>query len=198
MKNKLYPNGFFIQKETGSKFRGLTDDIWPIDLETPMLESNLKKQLYDYCEANITRSWEDENIVEVCNDIKFLDQYILACESSNIKIRILFCFSEKTVPIFDIDNNKLHKSFVCLGYDYAYPGGSFYSCVLNDVFSRRIRQFDRFALNQYGLFENKESLTDFIDFRSNLSKKSSMTLFEQGDFTVYQLWEYSGNLSYTV
>ena len=194
MKFKLHNNGFIIKKETEYKFYGLTDDIWPIDLDTPKLEKQVKKKLFDYCESNVRRSWENDKVVEVSNNIDFINQYIYACELADIKYQILFCCSEKEIPQINISSQDLYEKFVFLGYDYAYPGGSFYSCIYNDLFFKRVHQFNCFRLNQYGLFNNEKDLINFIDLRIELQKKSSIHLFEKGDFVVFKLWRYTGNV----
>lgn len=43
------------------------------------------------------------------------------------------------------------------GYDYAYQGGSYYSCVNNDIVSKRINEFKNIELNEFGLFDNEKN-----------------------------------------
>ena len=43
-----------------------------------------------------------------------------------------------------------------MGYDYAYQGGSYYSCVNNDIVLKRINEFKNIELNEFGLFIYQE------------------------------------------
>ena len=44
-----------------------------------------------------------------------------------------------------------------MGYDYAYQGGSYYSCVNNDIVLKRINEFKIIELNEFGLFDNEKN-----------------------------------------
>lgn len=53
-----------------------------------------------------------------------------------------------------------------LGFDYAYPGGSYYSCVFNDI--GRIPELKDMSLNEFGLLSSIEEVKKIIllsDFR---------------------------------
>lgn len=76
-----------------------------------------------------------------------------------------------------------------LGYDYAYSGGSYYSCIANDVISGRIPEMKRYILNKFGLFNTIKEVNEFIVFRNKLMDKYEPLTFEEGDFIIYKIDE---------
>ena len=109
----------------------------------------------------------------------------------NINYRIILCFTTRKFPKMV----NLNEEELFLGYDYAYPGGSYYSAVLSDVASKRIPEFNKYKLNKYGLFDTLEELTKFIDERKAIKDNSIDYDFEEGDFIIYKLYELKVNLN---
>ena len=171
-------NGIIFQKDECKEYMGVEGDNWYLNDVYP-------NTLGDYFNENIEKSWYNTDYVDVCSDKSFIDTYIKLSCSNNIKFRMLLCETEKEYPIMDV--LCWNKKFI--GYDYAYLGGSYYSAVLNDICSRRIDEFAKIKLNEYGLFEKIEQLEDFISRRRKYYQNSKKGIVEEGDFIIYKLYE---------
>ena len=84
---------------------------------------------------------------------------------------------------------RLGQARSVLGYDVAYSGGSYYSCVLNDVVSGRIPEFQNVRLNENGLFSSYEEAEAFLKQREEQEKATTEYIFEKGDYVIYRLTE---------
>lgn len=177
----MYINGFIIQKQNQRFYQGVEGDNW-------YLNDDHAKELGAFYEENIEKAWENRDYVDVCNNIEYIKKYVFLTKSKNIDYRVLLCMTEKKFPQMVLPGETKMRFF---GYDYAYSGGSYYSAVLNDVISKRIPQFANIPLNAYGLFETYEQITDFINLRSAMKKSecSQEQYLEEGDFTIYKLYE---------
>ncbi|MFI3201875.1 MAG: hypothetical protein R3Y54_10210 [Eubacteriales bacterium] len=102
----------------------------------------------------------------------------------NIKFRILKCRTTLREPLCnkDFPNEKF------LGFDYAYAGGSYYSCILNDLVLSDVKEFQKFKLNKNGLFDTETEVFNFIKCRESIATDTSVE-FEKGDFIIYKLHE---------
>ena len=76
-----------------------------------------------------------------------------------------------------------------MGFDVAYSGGSYYSCVLNDIVSGRIPEFQSVRLNENGLLSSYEEAELFLRQREELEKATTEYIFEKGDYVIYRLTE---------
>lgn len=132
-------------------------------------------------------SWENPEYVECCVDEEYMSLYIEESEKLGIDYRILLCLTNRNAPILSAAESDISGKF--LEYDYAYSGGSYYSCILNDIFSERIEEFKGIKLNEYGLFSSFEQAEKFGKYRENLKSLSSEYIFEEGDFVIYKLVE---------
>lgn len=184
----LYPNGFLVKRtdsedaEKYGLYKGVEGDCWPV-IEISTEEG---KYLSNFLEHNIFLNDSDNSYVDVCPNIFFLKRYIKACENAGYKTQVIYCKTQKRVPECDVNTNSNYKF---IGYDYAYAGGDYYSCVFNEV--RRIPEMARFHLNQYGLFNSESEVLEFIKVRNELEKSKPHLTFELGEFIIYQLWEYN-------
>lgn len=70
----------------------------------------------------------------------------------------------------------------------AYQGGSYYSCVNNDIVLKRINEFKNIELNEFGYLIMKK-IVEYIELRKILVKKYPKSYFEIGDFAIYKLSE---------
>lgn len=171
-------------------YLGVEGDCWNIDEDTEGLNKQEIDNIRDYVYRNIESSWYDEQAIDGCNSIKFLNKYLDACINAQINFLVLYCKTNRTMPSYrQVDTT---DNFRFLGYDYAYPGGSFYSCVFNDLYSRRIYELHNIELNEYGLISSEEMLIQFVERRNELVKYDQNSLFEQGHFVTYELWQYIG------
>lgn len=76
-----------------------------------------------------------------------------------------------------------------MGYDYADSGGCYYSCILNDIISKRIEEFKQIQINKNGLFDTYEEAEKFGEYRKELMSMNSGYDFEGGDYIVYEIAE---------
>ena len=169
-------NGIIVQVKEDRDYKGVEGDNWFYDNE--QLDA-----FRDYYDDSIDLSWDDTRYVDVCNNIDYIRRYTAVLGEQNINFRLLLCETEKDLPIFD-STDIIDKKF--LGYDYAYPGGSYYSAVYNDFVLRKFDEFSGIKLNENGLLLSEEDLDNFIKLRTDLKDKYS---FENGDFIKYKLYE---------
>jgi len=177
---KLYRNGYIFQRAASSVYRGIDGDNWYLNYcsENPYFE-----QFYD---NNISKSWTRTDFVDCCTEEEYIQQCIQESKKLAIDYRVLLCATCKTEPLLE---KKLEVKGDVLGFDCAYAGGSYYSCVLNDIISRRIEEFHSVQLNKNGLFETYEEAEVFLNYRENLKKCKGETLFESGEFVIYKITE---------
>jgi hypothetical protein len=194
-KIELYSNGIIVKAtdKIHANYLGVEGECWSIDEDTEGIEQQEGEYLNNYCSENITLSWTDEKIVDVSCDIDFVNRYINAYLKANIQFEILFCKTNKQVPSYNLDIEKqVTRNLGFIGFDYAYSGGSFYSCVFSDLHSNRVSGLFDIKLNKYGLINSEEELINFIRRREELITKDEEGLFETGEFTIYKLWRYVG------
>jgi hypothetical protein len=194
---ELNANGFIVRrinKSRGKTYLGVENDNWPLNnIYYDDSQNHEINYLMNYYDDNIDISWQGD-CVEVCCNIDYIRRYFNACNELNIEVDIIYCETNLIHPNF---NNiqcieQLKDNFI--GYDYAYSGGSYYSCVLNDVVSMRLLEFSKVKLNKFGLFDTINDLMEFIKKRNQLKDISPQFTFENGDFIIYKLYNVS-NLS---
>ncbi len=175
----LNENGVIIQKLESSRqnYRGVDGDNWYL---------NDVKLLNDYVEKSIRLSWCNLGFVECATDEAFVMSYIKESKARGIKYRILICETCYEQPKANF-KQKYNSRFI--GYDYAYTGGSYYSCVYNDVVLRNFREFCELKLNENNLFETLNDIEVFVKLREQLIERYDDFTFEKGDFIIYRLSE---------
>lgn len=179
---KFYNNGFIIQKvnETSNKpYKGIEADNWFFIYRNDKLKAFYDENIGD------ERSCTDDSYIECCNDKQFISDCIKYCANTDQKFRVLFCRTQLPTPEIGMIPNMRLKF---LGYDYAYSGGSYYSCVQNDLF-RNFPEFGQIQLNSNGLLKNRQQLERFIELRSTVPEKYPRGTFECGNFIAYMLYE---------
>ena len=176
----LYCNGWIIQKNKDSFYKGIDGDNWFLNYE-----EMIDKEIVNYFDENIDLAWADDEIVDVSNDFNYIKKCVSIAKSKNIKYRVILCYTTREKPKVKDDN--LQTEF--LGYDYAYSGGSYYSAVFNDIILRRIAIFNKFKLNSNGLFKSYEEIMDFIVERNKAIQNLGDLYFEEGDYIIYKLYE---------
>lgn len=180
MKN-LKKNGYIIQRRSESNYCGVEGDNWYLNYCSD------KKCFEEFYNANIDKSWSDLNYVDCCSDVEYIRCYINESLLLGIKFNILLCSTNREKPILEKSN--LGQRGKVLGYDYAYAGGSYYSCILNDIISGRIEEFKQIHLNENGLFDSYEEVEEFIMYREKIKNENQDYIFEEGDFIIYKITE---------
>lgn len=190
------PNGFIVKRLDSyfarlyKNYRGIDGDVWPIHEDTKVQNCDDIKALCNYVDENIMLADFNTSVVDVSNNIDFLNMYIEACKKATFNVDVIFCESTRKSPLTEINAAQNTDSFVFLGFDYGYPGADYYSCVFNDV--NRIPQMSHFTLNKNGLFETENEIIEFIKLRNELKLILPKNEFEQGEFVIYKLWRYVG------
>lgn len=176
----LYDNGYIIQRATSSKYHGIDGDNWYLNYcsGNPYFE--------EFYNNNIDKGWENPNYVDCCTDIGYMQRCIEESKRLGIKYRVLLCSTSKAEPLLE---NKPEQEGKVLGFDCAYSGGSYYSCILNDIISGRIEEFHEIPLNENGLFATYEEAEEFMQYREKLKKVTSEYVYEEGDFVIYKIKE---------
>jgi len=179
---KLYNNGYIIQKKSRfDSYKGIEGDNWYLNYCS---DNSYFEEFY---EKNIDKSWNDVQYVDCCVNIEYMKDYIEESIKKGIDFNIFLCSTYKEKPL--LGDAKLGKLGNVLGYDYAYTGGSYYSCILNDIVSERIRDFEKFKLNKNGLFNTYEEAEEFSIFREKIKSIGSENDLEEGDFVIYKITE---------
>jgi len=169
-------NGVIFQEMTDNGYKGIEGNNWYLNEIYP-------STIGRYFEENIemaalcTPNW-----VDVCTDESFIMEYIRLSQANGIDFRILLVETNQNNPQMNLTFG--YTTF--LGYDYAYPGGDYYSSVYEDIYLRRLKYFSNIKLNEYGLFEKKADVEDFVVKRNQLEHTVDNDL-EKGNFIVYKL-----------
>ena len=177
----LQDNGYIIQKKIVSDYCGVDGDNWYLNYCSD--EMYFEK----FYNENIDKAWNDSNYVDCCSNIEYMRCCIEESLKLGIEFKVLLCSTSKKEPI--LEKNDLGQLGNVLGYDYAYSGGSYYSCVLNDIISGRIQEFSEIFLNENGLFNSYEEAEAFIRFREKVKSMNLNYEFEEGDFIIYKITE---------
>lgn len=179
---KLKYNGYIVQKRPAiSVYKGIEGDNWYLNYctEDPYFE--------EFFNANIDKAWENPDYVDCCTDETYVKKYVEESRKNGIDFRILLCATARSFP--SIEKIALGRTGEILGYDYAYSGGSYYSCILNDIISKRIEEFKQIRINKNGLFDSYEEAEEFGRYRNNLISANSGYDFERGDYIIYEISE---------
>lgn len=178
---KLHYNGYIVQRKIDYEYKGVDGDNWYLNY------CSNNSFFQEFCDENIYKSWYDLDYVDCCSDKSYVKQCINESKKLGIDYRILLCATCRNLP--KLEKLELGKIGEVIGYDYAYSGGSYYSCILNDIISGRIEEFKDISLNKYGLFNTYEEAEKFSQLRNSLLVKDINYIFERGDFIIYEITE---------
>lgn len=178
---KLVLNGYIIQKVNNSYYCGIDGDNWYLNYCS---NNSYFEEFYD---KNIDNGLADSEVVACCTDVEYMRRCVEESKKQGISFRIFLCSTNKPEPV--LREARLGQAGSVLGYDVAYSGGSYYSCVLNDVVSGRIPEFQSLRLNDNGLFSSYEEAEAFLKQREELEKATTEYIFEKGDYVIYKLSE---------
>ncbi len=177
---EFHENGYIIQElDNNSKLNycGVEGYNWDF--------CSNNKELSEYYNNHIDKSCIDNTHIDCCNDENFLLKCTKYCDENKINYRVIYCKTSLVNPIME-SIPSLKMDFI--GHDFAYAGGSFYSCVKNDLIYRSFTEFKNIKLNAYGLIENEENLARFIIIRNKLKREKNFKEFEDGYFICYKLY----------
>ena len=178
----LYQNGYIIQRAEPSVYRGVEGDNWYLNY----LSTN--PYFKEFHDETISKEWMNPDFAECCTDTEYIKRYVEESNRLGIPYRILLCSTDKPEPRLE---GMPEQEGTLLGYDCAYTGGSYYSCILNDIFSGRIQEFSAIALNENGLFATQEEAEAFMQYREELKKQTTEYVYEEGNFAIYKITEIS-------
>ena len=177
----LYENGYIIQRATSSIYQGVDGDNWFLNYCS---DNSYFEEFYDkYIDNGLVNS----DVVACCTDMEYMWRCVEESKKLGISFRVLLCSTNRPEPV--LSETGLGQAESVLGFDVAYSGGSYYSCVLNDVVSGRIEAFRQLTLNENGLFATYEEAEVFLKQREELEKATTEYVFEKGDYVIYKLTE---------
>jgi hypothetical protein len=190
METMFLSNGFVVESScrefSGIKYYGLDNSPWPIDITEI---DNYPKEYADEWNKKDTTTCIDRNGVLLLSE-EFSKIYVNKCNDETIDTYTLYCEANTGFPGYNKSWSKKYKvdeNF--LGYDYAYPGGIYYSCILNDLGRPNFFPNEYLNdLNQYGLFKDIDSVYRFIEKRNDMKKVMPYLTFEEGDFYIYKIY----------
>ncbi len=181
---QYYVNGIVVQRKRDEKYQGIDSgingDAWYLNYRYE--KDNELVSGYDKYVDISEGSFE---IIEACTNNQFIKKYIICSKELNVDIRLVLCVTTLDFPLYNASNLELEF----LGYDYAYPGGVYYSTIYNDIIDDRIKELRDIKLNKNGLFDSEEELEAFIQKREDLKKVYKKGMFESGVFVKYKLYE---------
>lgn len=179
--DNLYENGYIFQRATSSIYQGVDGDNWFLNYcsDNPYFE-----EFYD---KTIDNGLANPGVVACCTDVEYMRRCVEESKKLGISFRVLLCATNRQQPMLDTEDYGFAEKE--LGFDVAYSGGSYYSCVLNDVVSGRIPEFQSVRLNENGLFSSYEEAESFLRQREELEKATTVYIFEKGDYVIYKLME---------
>ena len=172
-------NGFIVQRKPNNcGYKGVENDNWYLN------HMDCNEYFKKYYDEHIEFSWNSNEFVDCCNNIDFIIDYIKESIKKNINCRVILCETKRQYPRLP-DNLNLNAEFI--GFDYAYSGGSYYSTINNDTCLNEILETKRITLNDNGLFDTENDLTEYVKARNEFMKKNPNVYLEDGDFIEYKL-----------
>ena len=181
----MFVNGIVIQSCVDDTYQGIdgygirTGENWFLNSDESTAE--IFEPYYDEYIGRTYWDMPSHSWVAACNDMDYIYKYVEEAEKRHIKYRLLLCETEVPEPRFVCPD--LKKKF--LGYDYAYASGDNYSAVYNEIPD----VFPQFRLNQYGLFQTKEEIDEYIAARELFKQTHPPLTLEEGDFVIFRLHE---------
>lgn len=183
----MYINGVIIQLVKDNGYKGVDGSGFSYNSAENWYLNNIEgcEEFEEYYDEYIGKTFyntEGRSFVAVCNDWKYIENYIKVSTEKKLSFRIVLCETEIPEPIMEISPN-MNLQF--LGYDYAYAVGDNYSAVYNEI----PFVFSDFHLNNNGLFETEEEIREYISQREKFEKEHPKYTLEVGDFVIFKLYE---------
>ena len=180
-------NGIVVQKYSDNSYKGIDGSGFSRNSAQNWFltyDENAPDYFESYYDENIGKTFwilDKHSWIAACNDMEYICKYTEEAEKRNIKYRLLLCETDIPNPKFDCPDFKK----VFLGYDYAYAAGDNYSAVYNEI----PFVFPQFQLNQYGLFQTREGIEEYIAAREQFKLTHPPLTLEEGDFVIFRLHE---------
>lgn len=183
---KFLSNGFLVtsspEKIGDAVYHGVDTEPWP--LGTSLQISSQWLQQEEACYLNLSFVF-----LAGLNDTV---TYFKACQNQINSSMVLCCEISAPNMQYKLELHKQYgKSSKFLGYDYAYPSGSYYSAIVNDIICRTtpLSKQRKTELNQNGLFSTEDALCGFIRDRGlAVSQDKPPYFYEHGDFVAFRLF----------
>lgn len=183
----MFVNGIVVQKCVDNPYRGIdgsgfskkTGENWFFNYDEST--SDIFEPYYDEYIGKSYWNLQSHSWIAACNDMEYIYKYVKEAEKRGIKYRLLLCETEFPNPLFVCPD--FEKMF--LGYDYAYESGDNYSAVYNEI----PYIFPQFKLNQYGLFQTRSEIDEYIAVRERFKQSHPPLTLEEGNFVVFRLSE---------
>ena len=183
----MFVNGIVVQSVVDHTYRGIdgggysdhTAQNWFFNFDEST--SEIFEPYYDEMIGKTYWNLASHSWIAACNDMDYIRKYVKEAEKRNIRYRLLLCETDVPDPKFDCPD--FEKVF--LGYDYAYGTGDNYSAVYHEI----PFVFSQFQLNQYGLFQTRKEIENYIAAREQFKRTHPPLTLEEGDFVIFRLHE---------
>jgi hypothetical protein len=174
-----------LEDQRYRSYRGIGRYIsWPLEKQTDSISKELTSEA---TERWFYRFYNEDSLqyaLEVVPDLDYCVRYLRVCHDKGIKVRVLFCTTERNYPFWE---DSIPEG-VFLGYDYA-TSTDFYSTIPDDMLldaSPPILQTFRTFLNSYKLFNRMQDLNSYISKRQD-SVKAGAPIEDFGDFCIFHI-----------
>lgn len=184
----MFVNGYIIQKCVDNGYKGVDGSGFSPDTAENWYLNGVdgySEEFEPYYDKEIIKEdWflEPHTFVGVCSDFEYIKRYIAVSKELGIKYRVLVVMTDIPSPTVELDPD-IELKF--LGFDYAYEGRDNYSAVYNEIPGI----FPDCKLNENGLFETREEMDKYLSLREEFVKTHPPYTLEDGDFTVFKLYE---------
>ncbi len=188
-------SGFLVVSESiiikGMAYHGVDTDAWPLGTN---FTSNVATSILENSYLNLA--------LPVLVDFDSAFHYCLLCKQAGVKPRMLFCEAIMDHSVNSIPSFASPPNMTCLGFDYAYPSGDYYSAIVNDIICRNgiLPTPWRNHLNEFGLLPTMDELMRFVEERALAAEESEQhghgMLFEKGDFVCFRVFLVDYNKEY--
>ena len=162
---------------------GVNTDAWPIGTD---FDSEIAANICEMSYLNLD--------FPMLVDFDSAVHYYQLCQCAGIKSRMLYYASFADCSVTNLPQFENPYQSICLGFDYAYPSGDYYSSVANDIISknRHLPTCWQDSLNEFGLLPTENDLLQFANERDLVARKNESIgqgiVFEKGCFTIFRVF----------
>lgn len=184
----MYVNGYIIQKYVDNGYKGVDGSGFSANTGENWYLNNVEgytEEFEPYYDKEICKEdwlFDPHTYVGVCTDYEYIKKYISESEKLGIRYRVLLVMTDIPRPVVEPDP-AMELKF--MGFDYAYEAPDNYSAVYNEI----PYVFPDIKLNENGLFETREEMDAYLAVREEFVKTHPPYTLEDGDFTVFKVYE---------
>ena len=197
IRKSLPINGYFILRPMGvGAYKGVDREHFEPELPSeeevavtdideggliwPLCAKGWRRNAYRLFEENMVQEWADDYMI---SNLRAAQEILHLIEPNMGRHEIVECLVQ---PRIEIGKANAETSAKVVGYDVAYPGGDYYSAVLNGlVHENRNQELEKkysALLNNNGLFKEADPVDDYLrDFRNAVESE------EDQDFCIYRV-----------